>query len=95
MASLFGHTLCGTMFGVTREDAAERAEASLSESAAGYHRAKQTLEEARGDLVEKIIEAARSGIQQSQIVRITGYTREHVRRICRAAGIEADGPGES
>jgi hypothetical protein len=36
------------------------------------------------------VEAARDGMRQVDIVRKTGYTRERVRQICRAAGIEAD-----
>jgi hypothetical protein len=35
-----------------------------------------------------MVEAARSGMRRVDIVKVTGYTREGVRRIVRAAGIE-------
>lgn len=73
--------LCGIIRSVTR----------LEEAAAAYRVAKEALDKARPALAEAIVEAARSGTRQTDIVRVTGYTREQVRRICRAAGIE---PGE-
>jgi DNA invertase Pin-like site-specific DNA recombinase len=63
----------------------------LKEAAAAYRSAKEALDKARPELAEAIAEAARAGVRQGEIVRATGYTREQVRRICRAAGIE---PGE-
>jgi predicted transcriptional regulator len=39
-------------------------------------------------LAEEIVEAARAGMRQAEIARITGYTRENVRKICRAGGVE-------
>lgn len=63
----------------------------LEEAATAYRNAKAALDKARPALAEAIVSAARGGTRQAEIVRITGYTREQVRRICRAAGVE---PGE-
>ncbi|MGC9671241.1 hypothetical protein ACNTMW_32430 [Planosporangium sp. 12N6] len=52
--------------------------------------AKAEVDHARERLAAAIVEAARSGVRQVDIVRRTGYTRERVRQICRAAGVEAD-----
>ncbi len=40
-------------------------------------------ERAKQDLDRTIAEAARAGIPQVEIVRVTGYTRERVRQICQ------------
>ncbi len=60
----------------------------LESAARTYRKAKAALEAARPQLADAIVEAARGGMRQAEIVRITGYTREMVRRICRAAGVE-------
>ncbi|WP_132120963.1 GIY-YIG nuclease family protein [Actinocrispum wychmicini] len=39
---------------------------------------------------ERIAQAAREGMHLADITRSTGYTREHIRRILRAHGIEGD-----
>lgn len=46
----------------------------------------------RRDLAAAIVAAAAAGTRQTDIVRITGYTREHIRRLVRAAG-DDDGAG--
>ncbi|HEX3778496.1 MAG TPA: hypothetical protein VHX38_02435 [Pseudonocardiaceae bacterium] len=58
---------------------------TLEEAARAYRRAEKVLEERRADLAAAIVEAAASGRPQVEIVRISGYAREHVRRIVRAA----------
>lgn len=63
----------------------------LEEAARRYREARDALDEARPILAAAIVDAARGGTRQAEIVRVTGYTREQVRRICRAAGVE---PGE-
>jgi hypothetical protein len=35
--------------------------------------------------------AAGQGMRQRDLVRITGYSRERIRQICRAAGVEPPG----
>lgn len=44
---------------------------------------------ARERLHAAIVAAARAGIRQRDIVAVTGYNRERVRTIVRAAGIDA------
>jgi hypothetical protein len=58
---------------------------SLEEAARAFRRAEKTLEERRAALAEAIVAAARAGRPQVEIVAVTGYAREHVRRIVRAA----------
>ncbi|MGC9666357.1 hypothetical protein ACNTMW_07340 [Planosporangium sp. 12N6] len=52
--------------------------------------AKTDVVRAREQLAETIVRAARAGVRQRDIVATTGYSREQVRRICRAAGITSD-----
>lgn len=59
--------------------------------------ARQLVEQARAEvertrlaLAEAIVAAARSGTRQRDLVAATGYNRESIRRILRAAGVEAD-----
>jgi hypothetical protein len=49
--------------------------------------ARTKLDEIREQLTPEIVAAACARVPQSEIVRITWYTRERVRQICRAAGI--------
>ncbi len=58
----------------------------LDKAAADYQAAKAALDLTRERLAAAIVEAAKAGTRQSEIVRVTGYTRETVRRICREAG---------
>lgn len=44
---------------------------------------------AREALALGIVEAWRDGTSQAEIARLTGYSREQVRRILRAHGVEA------
>jgi hypothetical protein len=62
----------------------------LEEVAQEYAAARDAHEGARKKLAAAIVNAANSGTRQNEIVRITGYTRERVRQICRAAGIEPE-----
>jgi len=45
---------------------------------------------ARGALHAAIVQAAAAGVRQVDLVRVTGLTREAVRRIVRAGGVAAD-----
>jgi len=63
----------------------------LEEAAQEYRDALKLLEIARPRLAAAIVAAARAGMRQVEIVKVSGYTREQVRRICRAAGVE---PGD-
>jgi hypothetical protein len=66
------------------------AEEELARAGSVYRQARLDLDTARGALAEKIVEAAKAHVPQTQIVQLSGYTREHVRRICRAAGVEPE-----
>ncbi|TDB90433.1 hypothetical protein E1091_14205 [Micromonospora fluostatini] len=50
--------------------------------------AKAAYEATRARLAELVVAAARAGRKQGDIVKASGYTRERVRQICRAAGID-------
>lgn len=76
----------------------------LSDAVAAYHRAQATaaasaqraaedrdkVVTARERLADAIVAAADAGMRQVDIVRITGYTRERVRQILRAGGVEPE-----
>ncbi|RLK13340.1 hypothetical protein DER29_4358 [Micromonospora sp. M71_S20] len=63
---------------------------TLEAAAQTYRQAKDALDKARPELADAIVDAARAGTKQADIARISGYTREQVRRICRAAGLQAE-----
>jgi F0F1-type ATP synthase membrane subunit b/b' len=67
------------------------AQAAVTEAEQHLAAAKADVPAARGRLRDAIVGAARAGVRQTEIVRVTGYNRESVRRICRAAGIEPPG----
>jgi cation transport ATPase len=55
-----------------------------------YQAARASLDTARENLHPAVIEALRAGLRQVEIVRLSGYTREYVRKIARRLGIESD-----
>jgi hypothetical protein len=61
----------------------------LEAAARAYRRADKALEQRRSDLAAAIVAAYRAGERQVDIVNITGYTRERIRQILRASGVEA------
>lgn len=61
-------------------------EAELKAAVEAYD---ENIKDARERRDEALAAAARAGIRPTDIVKITGYTREHVRRILRAQGVEA------
>lgn len=52
--------------------------------------ARAKVDQKRTELADAIVQAARDGVRQTDIVRVTGYARESVRRILRAGGVEPD-----
>lgn len=64
-------------------DAQEDAERLVAE-------ARERAAAARSMLADAIVDAARDGMRQVDIVKTTGYTRERVRQILRAGGVEAE-----
>ncbi|MET9732889.1 hypothetical protein ABZZ79_20250 [Streptomyces sp. NPDC006458] len=62
---------------------------TVRDTTAARDRALQAAEAARTAQHAAIAEAARQGAKQQDIVKITGLTRERVRQITRAAGIQS------
>jgi hypothetical protein len=61
-------------------DPVEPIKAAVSAHRRAARRAEQTL----AALHAAIAEAASQGVRQTDLVKITGYTRERIRQICRA-----------
>lgn len=59
---------------------------ALETAATRFKNATTEADDARTALAEEIVKAARAGVRQAEIVRISGYTRERVRQICRDPG---------
>lgn len=57
----------------------------LEAASRAFRRAETVLDERRRELAAAIGRASRDGVRQSEIVRVTGYTREHVRKLLKAA----------
>jgi multidrug resistance efflux pump len=72
-------------------NAFRQAQAALIDARAQVGEIRAEVERARADLADAIVEAARSGVRQVEIVKRSGYTRERIRQLCRAAGIEPPG----
>lgn len=55
----------------------------------GVKRAQEKLDQAREVLHKAIVVAIRDdGWKQRDVAEVTGYSREHIRRICKEAGVE-------
>jgi hypothetical protein len=52
---------------------------------------KADVPRTRERLAAAIVAATQAGVRQVDIVRVTGYGREQIRRIVRAAGVEPAG----
>lgn len=71
-------------------EAYRAAVARLDEARAAVPAARADVEQARAELAAAMVEAARGGMSQVEIIRRSGYARESVRRILRAGGVEAE-----
>lgn len=71
-------------------DAYEAAQDRVTEAERALAEARAAVPGVRSQLHAAIVAAAEAGRRQFEIVEVTGYTRETVRRILRAAGVEAD-----
>jgi len=65
-----------------------QAQAAVVDAQQRLAAAKAGVPEARARVAEAIVNAARAGVRQSDITRISGYGREQVRRITRAGGVK-------
>ena len=61
----------------------------LSDLGQRYERERAAAEATRALLTPEIVAAASAGVRQVDIVKASGLTRERVRQICRAAGVES------
>ena len=66
------------------------AQAAVGDAERALAAAKQDVPAAREKLHAAIATASRSGMKQVELISITGYNRESIRRILRAAGIEPE-----
>ncbi|MHA4950590.1 hypothetical protein ACX27O_25005 [Micromonospora sp. SD19] len=66
------------------------AQATAAASAQRAAEDREKITAARDQLAAAIVDAARDGMRQVDIVRVTGYTRERVRQILRAHNITPD-----
>ncbi|MEU4618858.1 hypothetical protein AB0G04_02605 [Actinoplanes sp. NPDC023801] len=62
----------------------------LSKLGEQYERERAAAERTRALLTPEIIAAAAARVRQVDIVKASGLTRERVRQICRAAGVEPE-----
>jgi multidrug resistance efflux pump len=69
------------------ETALQRAEEAAK---ARISAAREARAEARRALAQAVVKAAKNGVRQVDIIRITGYSRERVRTILREGGVEPD-----
>ncbi len=72
------------------EEARAAVEGAQAEADRLVSDARNEVVEARSRLADAIVHAARGGMRQVDIVRVTGYTRERIRQILRAGGVEPD-----
>lgn len=63
---------------------------TLAALGAQYERERAAAEATRKELTPQVISAAQAGIRQVDIVKASRLTRERVRQICRAAGVDSD-----
>lgn len=56
----------------------------LEQAAKAYRRAEKTFSDRRAELVELVVKAAREGMAQTEIVRITGWTRDYIYKLVKA-----------
>lgn len=55
----------------------------LKKAVRAKNAAEKRADEARAALAVAMAEAIEAGMRQSEVVAVTGYTREHVRRLVR------------
>lgn len=61
----------------------EEAVAALRKAVRAKNTAEKRADDARAALAAAMADAIREGMRQSEVVELTGYTREHVRRLVR------------
>lgn len=71
-------------------DADQAVERAKRAAAARIDTARLARTAAREQLHAAMVRAARDGMRQVDIIRITGYSRDRVRTILRAGGVEPE-----
>lgn len=66
------------------------AQQALNDAKAQVHVERQRVRAARRELAESIVAEARAGKRMRALVDETGLSREWIRQLLRAAGIEPD-----
>ncbi|MGC0421499.1 hypothetical protein [Embleya sp. AB8] len=59
----------------------DAAEEGLIRAAKAYRRTEKAHEEARQELKRAAVRAIGAGVKQSEVVKVTGWTREYLRRL--------------
>jgi hypothetical protein len=59
--------------------------AELTALARRYRKAEAALDTARAQLQEAAVKAMDEGVKQTEVAQITGWTREHLRKLKRSA----------
>ncbi|WP_406286505.1 hypothetical protein [Embleya sp. NBC_00896] len=62
-------------------DHADHAGDRLVKAAKAYRRTEKAHEEARQELKRAAVRAIAAGVKQSEVVKVTGWTREYLRRL--------------
>jgi cytochrome c-type biogenesis protein CcmH/NrfF len=63
--------------------ATEETVAALRKAVRAKNAAEKRADDARAALAIAMADAIREGMRQGEVVELTGYTREHVRRLVR------------
>jgi Tfp pilus assembly protein PilX len=66
------------------------AQAAVGDAERAVVEAKAQVPAARDRLHAAIVAAALAGARQTDLIRVTGYNRESIRRILRAGGVEPE-----
>lgn len=62
----------------------------VTKALAAHRRATARADQTRAELHRAIAEAARQGVRQADLARLTGYTRERLRQIVNAERAEPE-----
>ncbi|WP_412748300.1 hypothetical protein [Krasilnikovia sp. M28-CT-15] len=65
------------------------AQGAIAEAQQALSAARDDVRIARQGLADAIVAATLAGARQIDVMKVTGYSREQIRRILRAAGVEA------
>ena len=66
------------------------AQTSVDEAKAQVKAAQQNLRDARKELAAAVVEAYESGTRMRDLADITGLSRERLRQLLRAAGVDPE-----